>query len=125
MTHDISQKIFHACVPSAWDQSSHLYFPTTPFIHFSTWTQLAESLAIQQKGKETLLLFCIDPQKQNKSFQDNLKWESSRHGQLFPHLYQSFNLSNCEWVLKIEAMLALHFSLCQSETLNLNLGIVK
>lgn len=116
MFHDPSQKIFHACLASAWDQLSQPYFPTPPFIHFSTWSQLAESLAIHQKDKERLLLFCIDPQKQNEIFQQNLKWEASRHGQLFPHLYQSFNLSNCEWVLKIEAKQGT-FDLSQADAL--------
>jgi uncharacterized protein (DUF952 family) len=98
-----SPKIFHACDPQAWIGNEACYFPSQPFIHFSTWSQLAESLAIHQKGKKELLLFCIDPEKQNQTFLENLKWEASRHGQLFPHLYQSFQESHCEWIIQIEA----------------------
>lgn len=56
------------------------------FVHFSTASQLAETAAKHFAGRENLLLLGIETHVLGES----LKWEASRGGQLFPHLYGSF-----------------------------------
>ena len=53
------------------------------FIHFSTAEQVAETLAKHFAGQRDLLLVVVDAEQ----FGDELRWEVSRGGQLFPHLY--------------------------------------
>lgn len=53
------------------------------FIHFSTAAQVAETLAKHFAGQRDLLLVAVDAGQ----FGDELRWEVSRGGQLFPHLY--------------------------------------
>ena len=53
------------------------------FIHFSTAAQAAETAAKHYAGKKELLVLCVDP----AALSAPLKWEVSRGGQLFPHLY--------------------------------------
>ena len=53
------------------------------FIHFSTAAQAAETAEIHYAGKSGLLLLCVDA----GALTAPLKWEASRGGGLFPHLY--------------------------------------
>ena len=53
------------------------------FIHFSTAAQVAETAAKHFAGQSGLCLIAIDAD----ALGDALKWEPSRGGQLFPHLY--------------------------------------
>jgi uncharacterized protein (DUF952 family) len=53
------------------------------FIHFSTAAQLEETAAKHFAGQNGLVLLRLDSQKLG----DTLKWEASRGGALFPHLY--------------------------------------
>ena len=53
------------------------------FIHFSTAAQVAETAAKHFAGQTDLLLVAID----GATLGDALKWELSRGGALFPHLY--------------------------------------
>lgn len=53
------------------------------FIHFSTGQQLAETAEKHFAGQSNLIVLKIDAAKLGKQ----LKWEVSRGGQLFPHLY--------------------------------------
>ena len=53
------------------------------FIHFSTAAQAAETAAKHYAGQADLLLLCVDAD----SLAESLKWEVSRGGQQFPHLY--------------------------------------
>jgi uncharacterized protein (DUF952 family) len=53
------------------------------YIHFSTATQVAETLAKHFAGQRDLLLIAVDAGQLG----DALRWEVSRGGQLFPHLY--------------------------------------
>ena len=56
------------------------------FIHFSTGDQVAETAAKHFAGLDDLLLISVDPTKLGPE----LKWEASRGGDLFPHLYGPF-----------------------------------
>jgi uncharacterized protein (DUF952 family) len=53
------------------------------FIHFSTAAQVGETLAKHFAGQRDLLLVVVDADQ----FGDALRWEVSRGGQHFPHLY--------------------------------------
>lgn len=53
------------------------------YIHFSTALQVRETASRHFSGEENLLLVGVDPGKLGEA----LKWEPSRGGQLFPHLY--------------------------------------
>ncbi len=53
------------------------------FIHFSTAGQVAETAAKHFAGQTDLVLLAVDP----APLGDALKWEPSRGGALFPHLY--------------------------------------
>ncbi|ODS00429.1 hypothetical protein AUC69_00735 [Methyloceanibacter superfactus] len=53
------------------------------FIHLSAGHQVAETLAKHYGGQEDLLLLTVDAERLGPG----LKWEESRGGDLFPHLY--------------------------------------
>ena len=52
-------------------------------MHFSSAGQIVESAAKHRAGQSGLVLVCVDP----AALGDALKWEPSRGGALFPHLY--------------------------------------
>ena len=58
------------------------------FIHFSTAEQAAETAAKWFAGQRDLVLVAVDAQ----ALGDALKWEPSRGGALFPHLYGELEL---------------------------------
>ena len=53
------------------------------YIHMSTQDQLAETARKHFAGRSDLLLLSVDLSR----FDDELVWEPSRGGALFPHLY--------------------------------------
>jgi uncharacterized protein (DUF952 family) len=53
------------------------------FIHLSAPHQVAGTLAKHYSGQADLLLLALDPERLGA----DLKWEPSRGGDLFPHLY--------------------------------------
>ena len=57
------------------------------FIHFSTATQISETLALHFDKVQDLLLLTVDEESLD------LKWEQARTGDLFPHLYGVLPLS--------------------------------
>ena len=59
------------------------------FIHFSTAEQAAETAAKHFAGQDDLLLIAVD----GAALGDALKWEVSRGGAQFPHLYGELALS--------------------------------
>lgn len=56
---------------------------TDGYIHFSTRTQLIETANKHFAGQSALQLLALDDQKLG----DGLRYEPSRGGDLFPHLY--------------------------------------
>ena len=58
------------------------------FIHFSTAAQAAETAAKWFAGQRDLVLVAVD----GGALGDKLKWEPSRSGALFPHLYGALDL---------------------------------
>jgi len=63
------------------------------FIHFSTMAQAPETAAKHFAGQDDLLLVAVDPARLGTA----LKWEISRGGALFPHLYAPLPLSAVIW----------------------------
>jgi uncharacterized protein (DUF952 family) len=59
------------------------------FIHFSTAAQVVETAAKHFAGQANLLLVRINTAKLG----EQLKWEPSRGGALFPHLYGDLALT--------------------------------
>jgi len=59
------------------------------FIHFSTAAQLAETAAKHFAGQSDLLLVGADAARLGEA----LRWEPSRGGALFPHLYGALELA--------------------------------
>jgi len=64
------------------------------FIHFSTAEQTAETAAKHFAGVEDLVLVAIN----TDALADDLKWEVSRGGALFPHLYADLPMYAVAWV---------------------------
>ena len=63
------------------------------FIHFSTAEQLAETAAKHFAKQAGLVLVAVDVD----ALGGRLKWEPSRGGDLFPHLYAALPLSAVRW----------------------------
>lgn len=61
---------------------------TDGYIHFSTASQAAETAAKHFAGQTDLLLITINPD----ALTQELTWEPSRGGALFPHLYGDLNM---------------------------------
>ena len=63
------------------------------FIHFSTAIQLRDTAARHFAGLSNLLLIAVDPD----ALGGRLKWEISRGGDLFPHLYGPLPIAAVLW----------------------------
>jgi uncharacterized protein (DUF952 family) len=68
------------------------------FIHFSTASQLRETAARHFAGQPNLLLVAVE----TAALGDALRWEPSRGGALFPHLYGPLPLSAVRRVSDVE-----------------------
>jgi uncharacterized protein (DUF952 family) len=64
------------------------------YIHFSTLEQTAETAAKHFAGQHDLVVVAVDAEKLG----DKLKWERSRGGALFPHLYGPLATRDALWV---------------------------
>ena len=63
------------------------------FIHFSTPEQAEETAARHFAGQRDLLLVAVDPARLGEA----LRWEVSRGGAKFPHLYAPLLLADVAW----------------------------
>ena len=63
------------------------------FVHFSTDAQVRETAAKHFAGEEGLMLLAVDELRLGEA----LRWEPSRGGELFPHLYGPLPLDAVEW----------------------------
>ena len=64
------------------------------FIHFSTGAQVAETAARHFAGQTDLLLVAVD----GATLGPALRYEPSRGGALFPHLYAGLPVTAALWV---------------------------
>ncbi|WP_055662434.1 DUF952 domain-containing protein [Jannaschia seosinensis] len=67
------------------------------FIHFSTADQVEETAAKHFNGIDGLWLVAVE----DASVADNLRWEPSRGGVDFPHLYAPLRLDQVAWAQPI------------------------
>ncbi|PYB77636.1 MULTISPECIES: DUF952 domain-containing protein [Rhizobium] len=63
------------------------------YIHFSTAAQAVETARLHFSGETDLLLVAVDA----AVFGEALKWEPSRGGDLFPHLFADLPLDAVIW----------------------------
>ena len=82
--------IYHMCDAAAWREAAAAgRYDGSPqdrsdgFLHFSTAAQIKESARRHRAGQAGLVLLAVESDRLG----DRLKWEPSRGGQLFPHLY--------------------------------------
>lgn len=68
------------------------------FLHFSTAAQLAGTLARYYAEAHDLVLIAVDADALGSA----LKYEPSRDGALFPHLYGTLPLSAVRWTETLE-----------------------
>ena len=66
------------------------------FVHFSAAAQAHETARRHFAGRQNLLLVAVDADAL-----DALKWEPSRGGELFPHLYGPLPVSAARWAKPI------------------------
>jgi uncharacterized protein (DUF952 family) len=64
------------------------------YIHFSTAAQARETAAKHFAGQADLVLVAVDADALGTA----LRWEPSRGGQLFPHLYAELPMAAVRWV---------------------------
>lgn len=96
--------IYKICPRSLWrDAERQGRFTGAPvdvadgFIHFSTAAQVAETAARHFAGQDDLLLVAVEGDRLGEA----LRYEASRGGDLFPHLYGDLPLSA---VVSVEEM---------------------
>ena len=96
MPHDDSHLIYKVCRASEWHDALSVgaYRGSAVdlrggFIPFSTSAQLAETLCRHFAGQRDLVLVAVEP----KDLGAHLRWEPSRGGDLFPHLYGELPVS--------------------------------
>jgi uncharacterized protein (DUF952 family) len=96
--------IYHMCRAEEWARAvaNGVYRGSSQdaadgFIHFSTAAQLPESAAKHRAGQEGLVLLAVDTERLGVA----LRWEASRGGELFPHLYDALPVAA---VLRAEPM---------------------
>ncbi|WP_279481780.1 DUF952 domain-containing protein [Aureimonas sp. SK2] len=67
------------------------------YIHFSTAEQVRETAAKHFAGDASLIVVAVDPEKLGPA----LKWEPSRGGALFPHLYGELSMDAVVYVADV------------------------
>lgn len=84
------RSIYHMCREAEWRaaEAAGEYRGSSQdaadgFIHFSAADQVVESAARHRAGQDGLVLLEVDPDRLGPA----LRWEASRGGRLFPHLY--------------------------------------
>ncbi len=100
----VDRYIYHICRSEEWEKAlqSGYYSGSSQdlddgFIHFSTGGQLRESAAKHRSGQDGLVVLTVDIKRLGKA----LKWEPSRTGKLFPHLYGRISIED---VLKVSPL---------------------
>lgn len=93
--------IYKICAEELWREAEKArVFHGAPvdladgFIHFSTADQVEETAARHFRGQDGLLLIAFD----DKALGKDLRYEVSRDGALFPHLYAALDPTKAKWV---------------------------
>ena len=74
------------------------------FVHLSRGDQVRETAARHFSGEDGLVLLALDAD----TLGDTLKWESSRGGDLFPHLYRDLRLEDVLWYKPLPLEAGIH-----------------
>jgi uncharacterized protein (DUF952 family) len=92
--------IYHLAQKANWEaaEQTGLYAggPTDArdgFIHFSSAAEVETSAALYCQGMTDLMLVAVESEKLGSE----LKWENSRGGISFPHLYGSLDTTLVDW----------------------------
>jgi uncharacterized protein (DUF952 family) len=92
--------IYKICERAAWlaAESAGLYRGSAldmsdGFLHFSAAAQVSETAAKHFAGQIDLMLIAVNGDTLGAA----LKWETSRGGALFPHLYTTLPLTAVRW----------------------------
>lgn len=92
MTETIAYKVLLPAELDALEQDGSLAGApvdlTDGYIHLSTATQLADTIDRHFAGQDDIRIVAVDLEVLG----DAIKWEPSRGGQLFPHLYAPLTL---------------------------------
>jgi uncharacterized protein (DUF952 family) len=98
------RRIYKICPASAWREAERqgVYRGSAVdlrdgFVHFSTASQLAETVAKHFFGQTGLFLIAVDAD----ALGETLRWEPSRNEELFPHLYGELDLGAVTDVLEL------------------------
>lgn len=98
---NVASTIYKICPRPLWKEAERKgIFDGAPvdladgYIHFSTAEQVRETAAKHFAGQDDLVLVAVDADRLG----DALKYEVSRGGAFFPHLYASLDLSAVRWV---------------------------
>jgi uncharacterized protein (DUF952 family) len=93
--------IYKICPEALWHEAEAMGgFAGSPldradgFIHFSTAAQARDTVFRHFAGQADLLLVAVEAE----SLGEALRYEPSRGGDLFPHLYGTLPLSAVRWV---------------------------
>jgi uncharacterized protein (DUF952 family) len=70
------------------------------YVHFSTAEQLAGTLAKHFTGEAGLVLLAVDAEAAGEA----VRWEPSRGGALFAHLYRPLRLADVLWARPLAAV---------------------
>ncbi|WP_050518341.1 DUF952 domain-containing protein [Pseudorhodobacter antarcticus] len=63
------------------------------YVHFSTAAQVAKTAALYFADQSDLVLVAVEADHLGS----DLRWEASRDGALFPHLYRMLRMSDVAW----------------------------
>ena len=98
--------IYKICPASAWREAERRgayrgseHDARDGFIHFSTAWQVAETARKHFFGQTGLFLIAVNAEALGPA----LRWEPSRGGDLFPHLYGELDLATVTAVLDLRA----------------------
>jgi len=98
------ETIYHICRRAEWAaaQAAGVYVGSSQdradgFIHFSAAAQVIASAAKHRAGQADLLLLAVD----GTALGPALRWEASRGGALFPHLYGSLPMTAVIWAMPL------------------------
>ncbi len=93
--------IYHLAKAAVWSAARHSGKPYTGsaedtadgFLHFSTADQIVESAARHRAGERDLVLLAVETDGLGAA----LRWERSRGGAEFPHLYGALPVTAVRW----------------------------
>ncbi len=100
----MSSTIYKICPSGLWQDAQRIGLfrgagidAQDGYIHFSTALQVAETAAKHFAGATDQVLVAVEA----ASLGAALKWEPSRGGDLFPHLYAPLSLAAVKWAVPL------------------------